>query len=171
MKWGNGDQSWHALLSMRGMEVNFKGLYRRMSTRTSGREGGGGLTSYGRFFGEFWIKEYSISLLQTSYGGAQQGIVSGIIWNLQFKNLWWYFNFCLHKHTGWCLSTAASCPSTTVQGELQGTRGEAHSPLFFSALDWLWGLSWKWFLHQSFHSRSEERRVGKECRSRWSPYH
>ena len=24
--------------------------------------------------------------------------------------------------------------------------------------------SWKW-------SRSEERRVGKECRSRWSPYH
>src|SRR5256886_5959150 len=23
----------------------------------------------------------------------------------------------------------------------------------------------------TFHSRSEERRVGKECRSRWSPYH
>ena len=23
----------------------------------------------------------------------------------------------------------------------------------------------------SFHTRSEERRVGKECRSRWSPYH
>src|SRR3712207_9105328 len=22
-----------------------------------------------------------------------------------------------------------------------------------------------------YHSRSEERRVGKECRSRWSPYH
>ena len=22
-----------------------------------------------------------------------------------------------------------------------------------------------------FHRRSEERRVGKECRSRWSPYH
>ena len=22
-----------------------------------------------------------------------------------------------------------------------------------------------------FHHRSEERRVGKECRSRWSPYH
>ncbi len=21
------------------------------------------------------------------------------------------------------------------------------------------------------HNRSEERRVGKECRSRWSPYH
>ena len=24
---------------------------------------------------------------------------------------------------------------------------------------------------QQSHSRSEERRVGKECRSRWSPYH
>ena len=24
---------------------------------------------------------------------------------------------------------------------------------------------------QKFHYRSEERRVGKECRSRWSPYH
>ena len=25
--------------------------------------------------------------------------------------------------------------------------------------------------YNSDHSRSEERRVGKECRSRWSPYH
>ena len=25
--------------------------------------------------------------------------------------------------------------------------------------------------HASFDARSEERRVGKECRSRWSPYH
>ena len=26
----------------------------------------------------------------------------------------------------------------------------------------------KWF---KWYTRSEERRVGKECRSRWSPYH
>src|SRR5205809_7882357 len=25
--------------------------------------------------------------------------------------------------------------------------------------------------HLAIHARSEERRVGKECRSRWSPYH
>src|SRR2546425_3396665 len=25
--------------------------------------------------------------------------------------------------------------------------------------------------HRPQHGRSEERRVGKECRSRWSPYH
>src|SRR3712207_1279200 len=34
--------------------------------------------------------------------------------------------------------------------------------LLNGALTWIWGL---------FGSRSEERRVGKECRSRWSPYH
>ena len=27
------------------------------------------------------------------------------------------------------------------------------------------------FIIRMVHSRSEERRVGKECRSRWSPYH
>ena len=27
------------------------------------------------------------------------------------------------------------------------------------------------FLEQDHFKRSEERRVGKECRSRWSPYH
>ena len=27
------------------------------------------------------------------------------------------------------------------------------------------------FEYQVFELRSEERRVGKECRSRWSPYH
>jgi len=32
---------------------------------------------------------------------------------------------------------------------------------------------WKTFLENGLDrkSRSEERRVGKECRSRWSPYH
>src|SRR5574344_2745528 len=28
-----------------------------------------------------------------------------------------------------------------------------------------------WTVHGEFPLRSEERRVGKECRSRWSPYH
>ena len=28
-----------------------------------------------------------------------------------------------------------------------------------------------WLKDEGFDSRSEERRVGKECRSRWSPYH
>ena len=29
----------------------------------------------------------------------------------------------------------------------------------------------QWLLQQYSQQRSEERRVGKECRSRWSPYH
>ena len=28
-----------------------------------------------------------------------------------------------------------------------------------------------WDLSEIYYARSEERRVGKECRSRWSPYH
>ena len=28
-----------------------------------------------------------------------------------------------------------------------------------------------WYLFKLSSDRSEERRVGKECRSRWSPYH
>ena len=27
------------------------------------------------------------------------------------------------------------------------------------------------YISEHFEGRSEERRVGKECRSRWSPYH
>ncbi len=53
------------------------------------------------------------------------------------------------------------------------------------ATDWQWADWWANQLHHvdwaGFHAydlvfplfmfRSEERRVGKECRSRWSPYH
>ena len=33
------------------------------------------------------------------------------------------------------------------------------------------GFVWAWLYCTYATSRSEERRVGKECRSRWSPYH
>ena len=35
----------------------------------------------------------------------------------------------------------------------------------------LMSLFFRSFLLPACYSRSEERRVGKECRSRWSPYH
>src|SRR3712207_1087798 len=35
----------------------------------------------------------------------------------------------------------------------------------------LTGIGLGWLLVSARRSRSEERRVGKECRSRWSPYH
>src|SRR5256885_9099092 len=34
-----------------------------------------------------------------------------------------------------------------------------------------WPHKGAWFSLGSWGTRSEERRVGKECRSRWSPYH
>ena len=39
--------------------------------------------------------------------------------------------------------------------------------------DVLWSLLWAALLplRLKLLTRSEERRVGKECRSRWSPYH
>ena len=48
---------------------------------------------------------------------------------------------------------------------------------FFSFL--ILGIGGKWMSHRTagtigtliLGARSEERRVGKECRSRWSPYH
>ena len=33
------------------------------------------------------------------------------------------------------------------------------------------GMAERMRAHVLFDTRSEERRVGKECRSRWSPYH
>ena len=39
------------------------------------------------------------------------------------------------------------------------------------APDFTWATAPMGFHSQTFPYRSEERRVGKECRSRWSPYH
>src|SRR2546430_15392911 len=49
------------------------------------------------------------------------------------------------------------------------TPGQAMDGIFY----WTGkGLNWDAYAHHpGSSSRSEERRVGKECRSRWSPYH
>ena len=43
----------------------------------------------------------------------------------------------------------------------------AYGQIFFS-LSICFGIM---IIYSSYTTRSEERRVGKECRSRWSPYH
>ena len=49
-----------------------------------------------------------------------------------------------------------------------GTSGEgSYGALGQAKADFLNGF----VRHHGVRSRSEERRVGKECRSRWSPYH
>ena len=54
------------------------------------------------------------------------------------------------------MALAAGCSNDPVEG--QGVSGQSNAAVLSGTLN-LNG------------SRSEERRVGKECRSRWSPYH
>ena len=52
--------------------------------------------------------------------------------------------------------------------------GPSRTTLFFNLLPLITALIAAVVLKEQlamYHLRSEERRVGKECRSRWSPYH
>ena len=67
--------------------------------------------------------------------------------------------------------------SITDNPELEDYRGRIlpHRDIFYDVLDGKY-LDMKAFVKQKIFRytgtiRSEERRVGKECRSRWSPYH
>ena len=64
------------------------------------------------------------------------------------------------------------------------TQKDIHTPMFIATLFTI-ARTWKqpkcpstdewikkmWHIYTMEYYRSEERRVGKECRSRWSPYH
>ena len=70
-----------------------------------------------------------------------------------------------------CRRTAAICDEMKKQGLeplIHQKTGLLLDPYFS-------GTKLKWILENvpeaKKRSRSEERRVGKECRSRWSPYH
>src|SRR3712207_9384803 len=77
------------------------------------------------------------------------------------------------------LKTFPPCPRTLAKGASR--KGRPNSPAFSSSpsenaalisgtLSPLRG-EYQALCHGSRPMRSEERRVGKECRSRWSPYH
>ena len=51
---------------------------------------------------------------------------------------------------------------------LLGVLAEGETPSAATSQDALMALNQ---MIDSWQTRSEERRVGKECRSRWSPYH
>ena len=61
-----------------------------------------------------------------------------------------------------CLIVAGT---TDIPPELINFADQSHIPLFASPKA---SVHLMWLIR---HYRSEERRVGKECRSRWSPYH
>src|SRR5256885_7104912 len=64
----------------------------------------------------------------------------------------------------WDVSGSGGSFQTGVPAKTQSTNGQS---LTFSTNSGKWGF----FASGSRQQRSEERRVGKECRSRWSPYH
>src|SRR3989454_12603522 len=68
--------------------------------------------------------------------------------------------------------TAATAPLVMVVN-VKDTQGTTTPLAWVEDLDWKSYAIVSWRLHAIDHlnQRSEERRVGKECRSRWSPYH
>ena len=78
--------------------------------------------------------------------------VLSLLKSIKFFSLLMLFTF---------LSTQQSISANWVNSNSSEKPNERASPSFFIPDDiWL-----------AFDARSEERRVGKECRSRWSPYH
>src|SRR5258708_22003155 len=72
--------------------------------------------------------------------------------------------FPWHPHRG--IETITYVLAGTVEhGDSLGNRGA------IGAGDLQWMTAGRGIIHQEMPKRSEERRVGKECRSRWSPYH
>src|ERR1022692_1787151 len=68
-----------------------------------------------------------------------------------------------------CLLPSAASPQThAATGTASpAATSPAHDPLLDAAFDHFYNMDYD----RSIQERSEERRVGKECRSRWSPYH
>ena len=73
-----------------------------------------------------------------------------------------------------------SCPIDTFSGYGHRSRDFVRSLIKVKDNDWdikivpqMWGNTpWGYLPDDDpIRQRSEERRVGKECRSRWSPYH
>ena len=64
------------------------------------------------------------------------------------------------------------CPNIINHWGLQGVSKYAREAAEFTNLYSAWRGVNRWpALIKVFDLRSEERRVGKECRSRWAPYH
>ena len=68
------------------------------------------------------------------------------------------------------LLAAIGLASSLTAQWFSNSGGTVNAVLFGRVL--VWTLVWAFFAtFLNFFLRSEERRVGKECRSRWSPYH
>src|SRR5687768_17707320 len=88
-------------------------------------------------------------------------IISFINGNLFFYSFFFFFS-SRRRHTrcsrDWSSDVCSSDLTMGFGTDFDWTRKETNA-------------TWEDYLEKELELRSEERRVGKECRSRWSPYH
>ena len=86
-----------------------------------------------------------------------------MICGMTYYQICWYF--LIYSFGGWALEVvyhAVACGKVINRGFLNGPVCPVYG----------FGVLSVFAMMNTFQgSRSEERRVGKECRSRWSPYH
>src|SRR3712207_7493636 len=81
------------------------------------------------------------------------------------------------RHTRYWRDWSSDVCSSDLEGVDRGLLGagvDAARPVVGDGghrVSLLRGGGWRWVGVRDGGGRSEERRVGKECRSRWSPYH
>src|SRR5690348_17882299 len=95
---------------------------------------------------------------------------------LIYSFLFFFFFSSRRRHTRWTGDWSSDVCSSDLTGTIQvlieagsdinSANSEGKIPLHYSSM---WGLMDITVV--LIKVRSEERRVGKECRSRWSPYH
>src|SRR3712207_9557986 len=83
-----------------------------------------------------------------------------------------FFFSSRRRHTRyWRDWSSDVCSSDLCRRRTYNMRGSEYSQFkWYSYSGYRGCLVYHWF-GDIFSKRSEERRVGKECRSRWSPYH
>ena len=83
----------------------------------------------------------------------------------------WQSKWQMSFHPAKCKTICLFTKKVTPQRKYVFCEVELEQVVSISYLGVILNNNLKWSNHVSSISRSEERRVGKECRSRWSPYH
>ena len=83
----------------------------------------------------------------------------------------------LNNYTNSLLKDDPVLSGIRVTGEIAGYKKHSSGHIYFTLKDEKAAVNCSYFRQYNYaldfelRDRSEERRVGKECRSRWSPYH
>src|SRR2546427_8537785 len=96
-----------------------------------------------------------------------------VLLNAQLPFLLFFFFFSSRRrHTRFDCDWSSDVCSSDLGDQLGKTTGWIHrTSLKARSVAMGSGVAYERIDDAGLHIRSEERRVGKECRSRWSPYH